>query len=96
VLACLRGEPLKRALQQPGFGFASAVGLMAAIVVLLITFGSFGAMGLPTATAIRGTPRDVATVLLTIWATHARVARAWAERGSTRSVTVKGELWRGS
>jgi putative drug exporter of the RND superfamily len=40
--------------QQEGFGLTTAVGLMAAIVVLLITFGSLIAMGLPIVTALFG------------------------------------------
>src|ERR1700729_1669936 len=37
---------------QEGFGITPAVGLMPAIFVLLITFGSLTAMGLPTLTAL--------------------------------------------
>jgi len=40
--------------EQPGFGISTAVGLLAAIVVLLITFGSLIAMGLPIVTALFG------------------------------------------
>jgi putative drug exporter of the RND superfamily len=40
--------------QTTSFGAASAVGLAAAIVVLLIAFGSFVAMGLPVVTALLG------------------------------------------
>jgi RND superfamily putative drug exporter len=40
--------------QREGFGLTTAVGLMAAIVVLLITFGSLVAMGLPIVTALFG------------------------------------------
>jgi RND superfamily putative drug exporter len=40
--------------QNTAFGTASAVGLAAAIVVLLIAFGSFVAMGLPIVTALLG------------------------------------------
>jgi RND superfamily putative drug exporter len=40
--------------EQEGFGLTTAVGLMAAIVVLLITFGSLIAMGLPILTALFG------------------------------------------
>ena len=40
--------------EQEGFGLTTAVGLMAAIVVLLITFGSLIAMGLPIITALFG------------------------------------------
>ncbi len=40
--------------QTPSFGGASALGIAAAIVVLLIAFGSFIAMGLPIVTALLG------------------------------------------
>jgi putative drug exporter of the RND superfamily len=40
--------------QTTSFGVASAVGVAAAIVVLLIAFGSFLAMGLPVVTALLG------------------------------------------
>jgi RND superfamily putative drug exporter len=40
--------------EQTGFGVSTAVGLAAAIVVLLLTFGSLTAMGLPIATALAG------------------------------------------
>ena len=40
--------------QRQGFGLSTAVGLLAAIVVLLITFGSLIAMGLPIVTALFG------------------------------------------
>jgi RND superfamily putative drug exporter len=40
--------------QREGFGLSTAVGLLAAIVVLLITFGSLVAMGLPILTALFG------------------------------------------
>jgi RND superfamily putative drug exporter len=40
--------------EQSGFGISTAVGLMAAIIVLLLTFGSLTAMGLPIATALAG------------------------------------------
>jgi RND superfamily putative drug exporter len=40
--------------EQEGFGFTTAIGLMAAIVILLITFGSLIAMGLPIVTALFG------------------------------------------
>jgi putative drug exporter of the RND superfamily len=40
--------------QRQGFGLSTAVGLLAAIVVLLITFGSLIAMGLPIVTALLG------------------------------------------
>ncbi|HEX4838770.1 MAG TPA: MMPL family transporter [Solirubrobacteraceae bacterium] len=40
--------------QQEGFGLTTAIGLLAAIVVLLVTFGSLVAMGLPIVTALFG------------------------------------------
>jgi putative drug exporter of the RND superfamily len=40
--------------EQAGFGISTAVGLLAAIVVLLLTFGSLIAMGLPIVTALFG------------------------------------------
>ena len=43
-----------RPTEQAGFGLSTAVGLLAAIVVLLLTFGSLIAMGLPIATALVG------------------------------------------
>ncbi len=42
------------ATQREGFGLSTAIGLLAAIVVLLITFGSLVAMGLPILTALFG------------------------------------------
>jgi RND superfamily putative drug exporter len=49
----LGGEAIKQA-QQASLGFATGVGLLAAIVVLLISFGSVLAMGLPIVTALLG------------------------------------------
>ena len=49
----LGGQAIEQT-EQSGFGISTAVGLMAAIVVLLITFGSLTAMGLPIATALAG------------------------------------------
>jgi RND superfamily putative drug exporter len=59
----LGGQGIEQA-QQPSFGFASAVGLLAAIVVLLITFGSFVAMGLPILTALFGLGTGVGLIAL--------------------------------
>ncbi len=42
------------AAQKVGFGLSTAVGLLAAIVVLLLTFGSLTAMGMPIVTALFG------------------------------------------
>jgi RND superfamily putative drug exporter len=49
----LGGAAIEQA-QTVSFGAASALGLAAAIVVLLIAFGSFLAMGLPVVTALLG------------------------------------------
>ncbi len=49
----LGGQAIEQA-QQPAFGFTTAIGVLAAIVVLLITFGSLVAMGLPIVTALLG------------------------------------------
>jgi RND superfamily putative drug exporter len=49
----LGGQAIEQT-EQEGFGFTTAVGLMAAIVVLLVTFGSLVAMGLPILTALFG------------------------------------------
>jgi RND superfamily putative drug exporter len=49
----LGGEAIKQA-QQPSLGFATGVGLIAAVVVLLLSFGSLLAMGLPILTALFG------------------------------------------
>jgi len=49
----LGGQAIEQT-EQPGFGISTAVGLMAAIVVLLLTFGSLIAMGLPIVTALFG------------------------------------------
>ncbi len=49
----LGGNAIEQA-QRPSFGAATAIGLLAAVIVLLITFGSFVAMGLPIITALLG------------------------------------------
>src|SRR5207247_7872242 len=49
----LGGQAIQEA-QQGGLGFATAVGLLAAVAVLLISFGSLLAMGLPILTALLG------------------------------------------
>jgi RND superfamily putative drug exporter len=49
----LGGQAIEQA-QQPGFGFTTGIGILAAIVILLITFGSLAAMGLPIVTALLG------------------------------------------
>jgi RND superfamily putative drug exporter len=52
----LGGEAIKQA-QQASLGFATGIGLLAAIVVLLISFGSVLAMGLPGSRARHDRPR---------------------------------------
>ena len=49
----LGGQAIEQA-QQASLGFATVVGIGAAIVILLISFGSLLAMGLPIATALLG------------------------------------------
>ncbi len=50
--------------EQPGFGISTAVGLLAAIVVLLLTFGSLIAMGLPIVTALFGLGTGLGVIAL--------------------------------
>ncbi len=50
--------------QQEGFGLSTAVGLLAAIVVLLLTFGSLIAMGLPIVTALFGLGTGLGAIAL--------------------------------
>ncbi len=49
----LGGQAIEQT-EQAGFGLSTAVGLLAAIVILLLTFGSLTAMGLPIVTALFG------------------------------------------
>jgi putative drug exporter of the RND superfamily len=49
----LGGQAIEHA-EKPSLGSATLVGLLAAVVILLITFGSFIAMGLPIITALLG------------------------------------------
>ncbi|HEY0360892.1 MAG TPA: MMPL family transporter, partial [Solirubrobacteraceae bacterium] len=49
----LGGQAIEQA-QQTSIGFATVVGIAAAMVILLISFGSFVAMGLPIVTAALG------------------------------------------
>jgi putative drug exporter of the RND superfamily len=59
----LGGQAIETA-QQPGFGFTTAIGILAAIVVLLITFGSLAAMGLPIVTALLGLGTGVGLIAI--------------------------------
>ena len=59
----LGGQAIE-ATEQEGFGLSTAVGLMAAIVVLLLTFGSLLAMGLPIGTALFGLGTGLGAIAL--------------------------------
>jgi RND superfamily putative drug exporter len=59
----LGGQAIEQA-QQVSIGFATVVGIGAAIVILLVSFGSFSAMGLPIATALLGLGAGVGVITL--------------------------------
>jgi putative drug exporter of the RND superfamily len=59
----LGGQAIE-ATEQAGFGISTAVGLLAAIVVLLLTFGSLVAMGLPILTALFGLGTGLGAIAL--------------------------------
>jgi RND superfamily putative drug exporter len=59
----LGGQAIE-ATQQAGFGISTAVGLLAAIIVLLLTFGSLIAMGLPIVTALFGLGTGLGAIAL--------------------------------
>jgi putative drug exporter of the RND superfamily len=59
----LGGQAIEQA-QQASLGFATVVGIAAAIVILLISFGSFSAMGLPIATALLGLGAGLGVITL--------------------------------
>jgi putative drug exporter of the RND superfamily len=59
----LGGQAVEQA-QQASLGFATVVGILAAIVILLISFGSFTAMGLPIATALLGLGAGIGVINL--------------------------------
>jgi putative drug exporter of the RND superfamily len=59
----LGGQAIE-ATEQAGFGISTAVGLLAAIVVLLLTFGSLIAMGLPIITALFGLGTGLGVIAL--------------------------------
>ncbi len=59
----LGGQAIEQA-QQASLGFATVVGIAAAIVILLISFGSFSAMGLPMATALLGLSAGIGVISL--------------------------------
>jgi putative drug exporter of the RND superfamily len=55
----LGGQAIQQA-QEVSLGFATIIGLVAAIIVLVLTFGSFIAMGLPIITALLGLGTGIA------------------------------------
>jgi putative drug exporter of the RND superfamily len=59
----LGGQAIEQA-QQASLGFATVVGIAAAILILLISFGSFTAMGLPIATALLGLGAGIGVINL--------------------------------
>ncbi len=59
----LGGQAIEQA-QQASLGFATVVGIAAAILILLISFGSFSAMGLPIATALLGLGAGIGVINL--------------------------------
>jgi putative drug exporter of the RND superfamily len=60
----LGGQAIKQA-QSTGIGFATVIGVVAAMVILLISFGSFVAMGLPLVTAALGLVAGIGLIGLT-------------------------------
>jgi len=63
----LGGQAIEQA-QQASLGFATVVGIGAAVLILLISFGSFSAMGLPIVTALLGLGAGLGLITL---ASHA-------------------------
>jgi RND superfamily putative drug exporter len=59
----LGGQAIEQA-QQASLGFATAVGIAAAILILLISFGSFSAMVLPITTALLGLGAGIGVIKL--------------------------------
>ena len=59
----LGGQAIE-ATEQAGFGISTVVGLLAAIVILLLTFGSVVAMGLPIVTALFGLGTGLGAIAL--------------------------------
>jgi putative drug exporter of the RND superfamily len=59
----LGGQAIEQA-QQASLGFATVIGIAAAIVILLVSFGSFSAMGLPIATALLGLGAGIGVINL--------------------------------
>ncbi len=63
-LRAAAGGYLGQDLSQPGSGDSEAIGLLAAIVVLLMTFGTVVAMGMPLLTAIFGLGTGLSLIAL--------------------------------
>ncbi len=59
----LGGQPIS-VTEQPAFGASEGIGILAAIIILLVAFGSFIAMGLPIVTALFGIGAGVGVVAL--------------------------------
>ncbi len=59
----LGGQAIE-ATEQAGFGLSAVIGLVAAVVVLLMTFGSLIAMGLPIITALLGLGTGLGVIAL--------------------------------
>jgi RND superfamily putative drug exporter len=59
----LGGQAIEQA-QQASLGFATVVGILAAVLILLVSFGSFSAMGLPISTALLGLGAGVGVITL--------------------------------
>ncbi len=59
----LGGQAIEQT-EQAGFGISTAVGLLAAVIVLLLTFGSVVAMGLPILTALFGLGTGLGVIAL--------------------------------
>ncbi len=59
----LGGQAIEQA-EQPPLGTATAIGLLAAVMILLITFGSVVAMGLPIVTALLGLGTGVGLIAI--------------------------------
>src|SRR5437660_1617608 len=68
------GQPIERAQRDAG-GIQTGIGLLAAIVVLLVTFGSVVAMGMPVITALFALGTGLSLVTL---ATHVFDVADWS------------------
>jgi putative drug exporter of the RND superfamily len=63
IQVALGGQAIE-ATEQAGFGLSAVIGLVAAVVVLLMTFGSLIAMGLPIVTALLGLGTGLGVIAL--------------------------------